>query len=80
MLVDSEPHDECNHSLKLGHGWQCAKQRGRVKWASTPMSRGMTMPVHLSDMEYSHQPEEGPFTTHGGVASYPPLKMKKNKG
>ena len=31
-----------------------------VKWVSNPMSRGMTMPVYLSDAEYSHPPKEGP--------------------
>ena len=44
---------------ELGHGWQ-GQTKGGVKWASTPMSRGMTMPVCLSDAEYSHPPEEGP--------------------
>ena len=39
-----------------------AKQKGGVKQVSTPMSRGMTMPVYLPDMEYSHPPEEGPLS------------------
>ena len=48
MLADSEPHDECGHSpnwVMVGK----AKQKGGVKQVSTPMSRGMTMPVYLSD-------------------------------
>ena len=59
MPADSKPHDECNHSLNWVMGGK-AKQGG-VKWLSTPMSGGMTMPVYLPDAEYSHPPEEGPF-------------------
>ena len=34
----------------------------------------MTMPVYLSNAEYSHPPEEGPSLPVEGVASYPPIE------
>ena len=60
MLADSEPHDKCNHSQNWVMVGKAKQNKGRVKLVSTPMSRGMTMPVYLSDMEYSHPPEEAP--------------------
>ena len=59
MLVGSEPQDDCDHSPK--GSWLARPNKGGVKWVSTPMSKGMTMPVYLSDVEYSHPPEEGPL-------------------
>ena len=59
MLVDSEPHNECNHSLN----WVMvgkAKQKGGVKWASTPNVKRNDNICLLFDTEYSHSPEEGP--------------------
>ena len=40
--------------------WLAKPNKGGVKQVSTPMSGGMTMPVYLPDVEYSHPPEEGP--------------------
>ena len=37
-----------------------AKQNGGVKWVRTPVSRGMTTAVYLSDAECSHPLKEGP--------------------
>ena len=56
MLADGEPHDECNHSGNLAMVGKAKQNKGGVKQVSTPMST----PVYLSDVEYSHPPEEGP--------------------
>ena len=60
MLADSEPNDKCHHSQNWVTVGKAKQNKGGVKWVSTPVSRGMTMPVFLSDVEYSHPPEEGP--------------------
>ena len=61
MLADSEPHDDCDHSQNWVTVGKAKQNKGGVKQVSNPMSRGMTMPVYLSDAEYSHPPEEGPL-------------------
>ena len=44
--------------------------KGGVKWVSTPMSRGMTTSVYLSDAECSYPLKEGPLLpVEGGFIS-----------
>ena len=50
-----------------------------VKQVSTPISRGMTTSVYLSDMECSYPLKRGILATCRGVVSYPPLEMMKMK-
>ena len=40
--------------------WLARPNKGGSELGRSPMSGGMTKPVSLPDMEYSHPPEEGP--------------------
>ena len=66
MLADSEPHNECDYSWNWVMVGKAKHNKGGVKWVSTPMSRGKTTPVYLSDVECSHPPKEGPLPPVGG--------------
>ena len=60
MLADSEPPDECDHSWNWVMVGKAKHNKGGVKWVSTPVSKGMTTSVYLSDKEGSHPLKEGP--------------------
>ena len=59
-LVDSEPHNECDHSQNWVMVGKAKQNKGGNEMGKYPMSRGITTSVYLSDAECSHPPKEGP--------------------
>ena len=69
MLVDSEPKEECYHSLNWVMAGK-AKQKWGVKQVSNPHVGVKDKLVCLSDIECSYPPR-GTYTDCRGVALYP---------
>ena len=62
MLVDSEPHNECDHSWNWVTVGKAKHNKGGSEMGKyPPMSRGITTSVYLSDVECSYPPKEGPL-------------------
>ena len=69
MLVDSEPKEECYHSLNWVMAGKAKQNEGGVKQVSNPHVRVKDEVVHLSDAECSY-PSRGTHTNCRGVALY----------
>ena len=70
MLVDSEPKEECYHSLN----WVTAGKANQMKWGSEMGKQSMywdggPLVCHF-DVECSYLPR-GTYTNYEGMASYP---------
>ena len=76
MLADSQPKEECYHSLNWVMAGM-AKQKGGVKQVSNPCVRVKDEVVCLSNAEYSYPPR-GTHTDCRGVASYPFKEPNQN--
>ena len=78
MLVDSEPKEECYHSLN----WVMAGKAKQIKWRGSEMGKqppcqdGESKVCH-SNVKCSNLPR-GTYTDYGGMALYPSKQPSKN--
>ena len=77
MLADSEPKEECYHSLN----WVMAGKANQMKWGSEmgkqPLCWDGGPLVYHFDVECSYLPR-GTYTDYGGTASYPLKQPSRN--
>ena len=75
MLVDSEPNEECYHSLIWVMAGKANQMEGGVKWVSSPVLDGESKAYH-SNTKCSYL-LRGTHTDYGGMVLYPPNQPSK---
>ena len=78
MLVDSEPKEECYHSLN----WAMAGKANQMKWRGSemgkqPLCQDGESKVYHSNVKCSYL-LRGTYTDYGGIALYPSKQPNKN--
>ena len=78
MLVDSEPKEECYHSLN----WVMAGKANQMKWRGSEMGKQPPCwdggsKVYHPDAKCSYL-LRGTYTDYGGMALYPSKQLSKN--
>ena len=78
MLVDSEPKEECYHSLN----WVTAGKANQMKWGGSEMGKQSlcwdgASKVYHSDTKCSYLPR-GTYTDYRGIALYPSKQPSTN--
>ena len=75
MLADSEPNEECCHSLVWATAGKANQMEEGVKWVSSPMSDEESKAYH-SDVKCSYL-MRGTYTDYGGMVLYLPNQPSK---
>ena len=77
MLADSEPKEECYHSLNWITAGKANQMEGGVKQASSPCVGMYESEVYHPDTKCSYL-LRGTYTNYEGMALYPPKQPNKN--
>ena len=78
MLVDSEPKEECYHSLNWVMAGKANQMKwGEVKWSTSPCV-GMESQRSTTPTQNAPTYQEVPTPTNGGMALYPSKQPSKN--
>ena len=78
MLADSEPKEECYHSLNWVTAGKANQMEGGVKWESSPHVGMESQRSTTLNMKCSYLPSRGTYTDYGGMALYPSKQPSKN--
>ena len=76
MLADSEPKEECYHSLNWVTADKDNQMEGGVKWESSPHVGMGSQKIYHSEAKCSYLSLRGTYTEYGGMALYPSKQPK----